>query len=713
MKEAKEISFKNSQFYENREQSWLEFNQRVLDEAINNQNPLFERLKFLAIVSSNLDEFFMVKVASLKEQVRLEYEIEDFSGMSPKNILKIISERVHKMVQDQANLYKRVLIPGLKKEGLYIKELNQLSKEDIAYLEEYFTDILYPVLTPLAVDSGRPFPLILNKSLNIATLLSYEEKEVFATVQVPSVLPRYIKIPSREGGKTQYVLLENLIIKFIDRLFIGSKVICAYPYRITRNSDLSFDEEEAHDLLIEIEKSIKKRKWGEAIRLEVSSDMDERLIKILVNSLNMFKRDVFYLDAPLDLTFLMKLYHLKGFEKLKFKSYTPKIPKDLLGEEDIFEVVSKKDVFLSHPYESFEPVIDFVEKAARDKRVLAIKQTLYRVSGQSPIVRALAEAAEAGKQVTVLVELKARFDEENNIQWARKLEESGCHVIYGLVGLKTHSKVTLVVRKEDSGIKRYIHLGTGNYNDITAKLYTDMSILTSNEKIGADVSAVFNTLSGYSDTPRLNKLALAPTGMRRAFERLVEREIEAAKEGKEARIIAKTNALSDPDIIELLYKASAAGVDIELIVRGICCLIPGIPKISENIKVRSIVGKYLEHSRIFYFYNRGQEEIYLSSADWMPRNLNRRVELLFPIDSVEIKERLKGILNIMMSDTVKAKIKDSEGNYKKIDRRGKISLNSQEEFELLSEKAEKEYIREAEKDVFIPIESPEIKAIKP
>lgn len=712
MKEPKEISFKSSQFYENREQSWLEFNQRVLDEAINNQNPLFERLKFLAIVSSNLDEFFMVKVASLKEQVRLEYEIEDFSGMAPKNILKVISERVHKMVQDQANLYKRVLIPALKKEGLYIKELNQLSKEDIAYLEEYFTDILYPVLTPLAVDSGRPFPLILNKSLNIATLLSYEDKEVFATVQVPSVLPRYIKIPSQEGSKAQYVLLENIIIKFIDRLFIGNKVICAYPYRITRNSDLSFDEEEAHDLLLEIEKSIKKRKWGEAIRLEVSSNMDERLIKILVNSLNMYKRDVFYLDAPLDLTFLMKLYHLKGFDKLKFKPYTPKIPKDLLGEEDIFEVVSKRDVFLSHPYESFEPVIDFVERAARDKRVLAIKQTLYRVSGQSPIVKALAEAAEAGKQVTVLVELKARFDEENNIQWARKLEESGCHVIYGLVGLKTHSKVTLVVRREDAGIKRYIHLGTGNYNDITAKLYTDMSILTSNEKIGADVSAVFNTLSGYSDTPKLNKLALAPTGLRNAFERLVEREIDAAKEGREARIIAKTNALSDPDIIELLYRASAAGVDIELIVRGICCLIPGIPKVSENIRVRSIVGKYLEHSRIFYFYNRGQEEIYLSSADWMPRNLNRRVELLFPIDSPEIKERLKGILNIMMSDTVKAKTKDLYGNYKKIDRRGKICLNSQETFELLSEKAEKEYIKEAEKDIFIPIGGAEAKAIK-
>lgn len=698
----KHLQLNNPKYYENREISWLEFNQRVLDEAENTENPLFERLKFLSIVSSNLDEFFMVRVASLKEQVSVDYDKADFSGLTPKEILNHISERVHKMVSEQAYHYKKCLLPQLKKAGICIKDIHQLNSKDIEFLEEYFTDILYPVLTPLAVDSSRPFPLILNKSLNIATLLKIDDEELFATVQVPSVLSRFIKIPSNGSNVTNYVLLETVIIKFIERLFVGQEVSCAYPYRITRNSDLSIDEEEAHDLLLEIEKSIKKRKWGEAIRLEVQHDMDERLIKFLIEALNMFKRDVFYLDAPLDFTFLMKMYNLKGYDSLKFPHYEPKIPRDLLGEEDIFEVVSKRDVFLSHPYESFEPVIDFVKKAAKDKKVLAIKQTLYRVSGQSPIVKALAEAAEAGKQVTVLVELKARFDEENNIQWARRLEESGCHVIYGLVGLKTHSKVTLVVRKEEGGIKRYVHLGTGNYNDITARFYTDMGLLTCNEKIGADVSAVFNTLSGYSEPPRLHKITLAPTGLRKTFNYLVEREIEAAKDGKKAKIIAKMNALCDPEVIELLYKASVAGVEIELIVRGICCLIPGIPGISDNITVRSIVGKYLEHSRIFYFYNRGNENILLSSADWMPRNLNRRVELLFPIEDERIKERIKGELNIILSDIVKAKIKDSNCVYRRIDRRGKTVINSQELFQEMATKAEADYFKEKEEEIFIP-----------
>ncbi|PKM95139.1 MAG: RNA degradosome polyphosphate kinase [Firmicutes bacterium HGW-Firmicutes-1] len=701
----KQVQLNNSQYYENREQSWLEFNQRVLDEAENNENPLFERLKFLSIVSSNLDEFFMVRVASLKEQVNVDYEKEDFSGLAPKEILKNISERIHRMMDEQAHHFKKTLIPLLKKEGIFIKEIEQLTPIENEFLEDYFTDILYPVLTPLAVDSSRPFPLILNKSLNIAALLCKNNEEVFATVQVPAVLPRYVKIPSKQDGVTNYILMENIIIKFIQRLFVGHDVRCAFPFRITRNADLSIDEEEAHDLLLEIEKSIKKRKWGEAIRLEVQHDMDEELVKILIESLNMFKKDVYYIDAPLDFTFLMKVYSLKGYDKLKFKPYEPKIPKDLLGEEDIFEVISRKDVFLSHPYESFEPVIDFIKKAAKDKRVLAIKQTLYRVSGQSPIVRALAEAAEAGKQVTVLVELKARFDEENNIQWARKLEESGCHVIYGLVGLKTHSKVTLVVRKEEGSIKRYIHLGTGNYNDITARFYTDMGLFTCNEKIGADVSAIFNTLSGYSDPPKLHKIILAPTGLRKAFNNFVEREIELAKEGKEAKIIAKMNALCDAELIELLYKASVAGVKIELIIRGICCLIPGIPNVSENITVKSIVGKYLEHSRIFYFLNNGQEEIYLSSADWMPRNLNRRVELLFPIEDQRIKERIKNELNILLSDIVKSKIKDLSNAYHRIDRRGKTIVNAQELFEDLATKAEKDYTQEKELEMFIPIKS--------
>lgn len=701
----KEINLSNPEYYENREQSWIEFNQRVLDEAENNENPLFERLKFLSIVSSNLDEFFMVRVASLKEQVNVGYEKEDFSGMTPKDILKHISVRVHKMAEDQAQHYKRTLIPALKKSGLFIKEIEHLTPKEFEFLSEYFTDSLYPVLTPLAVDSGRPFPLILNKSLNIATLIKKDEHELFATVQVPSVLPRFVQIPSDEEGIVHYILMENVIINYIQRLFVGHEVLCAYPYRITRDADLSIDEEEAEDLLLEIEKSIKKRKWGESIRLEVQNNMDERLIAFLTGALNIHRKDIYYINGPLDFTFLMKLYGIKGFEALKFENYIPRVPKDLLGEANIFDVVRKKDIFLSHPYESFEPVIDLIKKGAKDKKVLAIKQTLYRVSGQSPIIRALAEAAEAGKQVTVLVELKARFDEENNIQWARKLEESGCHVIYGLVGLKTHSKVTLIVRKEDDGIMRYVHLGTGNYNDITAKVYTDLGLLTCNEKIGADVSAVFNTLSGYSDPPKLHKITMAPTGLRTKFLALIQREIECAKEGKPARIIAKMNAICDGEIIEALYRASVAGVQIELLIRGICSLIPGIPDVSQNITVKSIVGKYLEHSRVFCFLNRGQEEVYLSSADWMPRNLNRRVELLFPIDDTDIKKRIMEELGILLGDVVKGKIKDQQGVYNRIDRRGKTVINAQEWFQTAAVLTEKNYRIEKEKDIFIPITS--------
>lgn len=701
----KDINLSNPEYYENREQSWLEFNQRVLDEAEKNENPLFERLKFLSIVSSNLDEFFMVRVASLKEQVNVGYEKEDFSGMTPKEILKHISTRVHKMSEDQAYHYKRTLIPLLKKAGILIKEIEHLTPKEFEFLSEYFTDILYPVLTPLAVDSGRPFPLILNKSLNIATLIKKEDRELFATVQVPSVLPRFVQIPSEEEGLTHYILLENVIINYIQRLFVGHEVLCAYPYRITRDADLSIDEEEAQDLLLEIEKSIKKRKWGEAIRLEVQSDIDDRLIAILTEALKINRKDIYYIDGALDFTFLMKLYFIKGFDKLKFENYIPRVPKDLLGEGDIFEAVRKKDIFLSHPYESFEPVIDLIKKAAKDKRVLAIKQTLYRVSGQSPIIRALSEAAEAGKQVTVLVELKARFDEENNIQWARKLEESGCHVIYGLVGLKTHSKVTLIVRREDEGIRRYVHLGTGNYNDITAKIYTDLGLLTCNEKIGADVSAVFNTLSGYSDPPKLYKITMAPTGLRAKFLNLIEREIEFAKEGREAKIIAKMNAICDAEIIEALYRASISGVKIELLIRGICCLIPGIPGVSENIVVKSIVGKYLEHSRVFYFLNKGQEEVYLSSADWMPRNLNRRVELLFPIEQDDIRNRIKDELEVLLLDVVKGKVKDHLGVYNRIDRRGKAIINAQEWFQEAAILNEKNYNIEKENEVFIPVTS--------
>ncbi len=693
-------NFDHVNYYENRELSWLEFNQRVLEEAENKENPLFERIKYLSIVSSNLDEFFMVRVASLREQFMVGYDKKDFSGLSPIEQLDKITIRTHTMVEEQYHHFNKSIQPLLKKNGLNIVSVNKLTAQQKDYLEEYFTDVIYPVVTPLAVDSSRPFPLILNKSLNIGVLLNKDFEEVFATVQVPSVLPRLLEIPNGIDTRKDYILLEDIIALYIDKLFIGYEVICAYPYRIIRNADLTIDEEEAEDLLIEIEKSIKKRKWGEAISLEMSKNMDKRLVNILTKSLSVEKQDIFYIDGPIDLTFLMKVYKFKGFSHLKYEPKEPQIPRDLLGKEDIFEAIKERDIFMSHPFDSFEPVIELIQKASKDPKVLAIKQTLYRVSGQSPIIKALAEAAEAGKQVTVLVELKARFDEENNIQWARRLEKSGCHVIYGLVGLKTHSKIMLIVRMEEYGIRRYVHLGTGNYNDITAKLYTDMGLLTCNEIIGADASAVFNTLSGYSEPPKLNKLTMAPTSLRKKFKYLIEREEKNALQGKEARIIAKTNSLSDQGIIKALYKASVAGVKIELIIRGICCLIPGLHGVSENIRVRSIVGRYLEHSRIFYFYNNGKEDIYLSSADWMPRNLNRRVELLFPIEDAIIKKRLLKDLNILLRDVVKAKIKNELGEYKRIDRRGKKIINSQEYFTQEAYESVKNYKVDAKKESF-------------
>ncbi len=643
--------------YENRELSWLSFNHRVLDEAKNIENPILERGKFLAIVSSNLDEFFMVRVASLKEQVNAGYKKPDISGLTAKMQLEEISARTHRMLDEQYNSYLRSYLPTLKKEGIEILEIKELSSEQKKYIKKYFKDVVYQVLTPLAVDSSRPFPHILNKSLNVAVLLKKEGKTRFATVQVPSVLDRYVELPInasdeiKEVEKKCFVLLENIIIEFIDQLFIGCEVLSAAPYRLTRNGDLQVDEDEANDLLLEIEKSLKKRKWGEAIRLEVSKNIDKKLFKKLNNAIDIARDDIYFVNGPIDLTFLMKLSFLPGYDHLRFNKFTPVVNEELEDMTNIFEKIQEKDIFLSHPFDSFTPVVDLIKKAATDDKVLAIKQTLYRVSGDSPIIRALTAAAERGKQVTVLVELKARFDEENNIAWARRLEKAGCHVIYGLVGLKTHSKVTLIVRAEEDGIRRYVHLATGNYNDTTAKLYTDMGLLTANELIGADVSAIFNTITGYSEPPKLKLLTMAPTGLRDKFYALIRREKMNAQAGKEAKIIAKMNSLCDQGIIKELYEASMAGVEIHLIVRGICSLIPNIKGVSENITVSSIVGKYLEHSRVYIFHNGGDEEIYLSSADWMPRNLNRRVELLFPILSDEIKERINYIMDLQMRDT--------------------------------------------------------------
>lgn len=667
--------------FTNRELSWLAFNKRVLSEAKDNHLPLMERLKFLSITASNLDEFFMVRVASLKDQVNAGYTKKDIAGMTSKEQIDAILKETHKFTTAQYNTYNRSFLPSLKKNGLKIvTEFEKLTEEQADYVDNYFQKEVFPVLTPMAVDSSRPFPLIRNRSLNIGALLMDKKKKGtidFATVQVPSVLPRVVTIPTDGDNCTTVILLEQIIEKNIQKLFLNYRVLCQAPFRVMRNADLSIDEDEAADLLIEIEKQLKKRQWGEAIRLEVEDNIDKRLLKTLRKEFNLSEDAIFKINGPLDLTFLMKVYDIEGFDHLKEPKYIPQQPKMLDASRDLFEQIREHDILLHHPYETFDPVVNFVKKAASDPNVLAIKQTLYRVSSHSPIIASLAQAAENGKQVSVLVELKARFDEENNIVWAKKLEKAGCHVIYGLVGLKTHSKITLVVRKEEDEIRRYVHLGTGNYNDSTAKLYTDMGMFTSKTRYGEDATAVFNMLSGYSEPLVWNKLSLAPLWLRGKFLSLIEREKEHAKNGRPARIIAKMNSLCDPGIIEALYDASEAGVEIDLIVRGICCLRAGIKGLSEHIRVRSIVGTFLEHSRIFYFENNGNAEYYMGSADWMPRNLDKRVEILFPVEDPVLQEEIYHILHMQLSDTKKAHLLMPDGHYVKVDQRGKTPLNSQ------------------------------------
>ena len=683
MADINEIYF-NPDNYVNRELSWIEFDYRVLSEARDKTLPLFERLKFLSITASNLDEFYMVRVASLKDMVHAKYTKPDIAGMKPDEQLERISERTHELVSVQYSTYNRSLLPALKLNGLrMISNHEDLSKEEGIFADTYFEQNVYPVLTPMAVDSSRPFPLIRNKSLNIAALLkkkSGEEELEFAMVQVPSVLPRIVELPSDESGERSVILLEQIIERNMESLFLNYNVITAHPFRIMRNADLTIDEEEAVDLLEEIQKQLKKRQWGEAIRLEVEEKMDKRLLKILKRELNISSGDIFEIAGPLDLTFLMKMYGIKGFDYLKVVSYTPQQVPELMNEDDIFTNIRKGDILLHHPYQTFDPVVQFVKTAAKDPEVLAIKQTLYRVSGNSPIIEALLEAADNRKQVSVLVELKARFDEENNINWAKKLEKAGCHVIYGLVGLKTHSKITLVVRREEDGIRRYVHLGTGNYNDSTAKLYTDFGLMTCNPQIGEDATAVFNMLSGYSEPLHWNKLVVAPIWLRARFLKMIRRETKNAAIGKPAHIIAKMNSLCDKEVIAALYEASCAGVSIQLIVRGICSLKAGVAGLSENITVRSIVGNFLEHARIFYFENDGSPELYLGSADWMPRNLDKRVEIMFPVEDKTLMEKIMHVLKTQLEDNVKTHILKPDGSWEKPDKRGKTLTNSQEKF---------------------------------
>ena len=691
--------------YTNRELSWLDFDARCLYEARDHSEPLFERLKFLSITASNLDEFFTVRVASLKDQVNAGYQKKDIAGMTPQQQLTAISEKTHNFMNLQYSTYNRSILPSLRNQGLYvISEHEKLTEEEAKYVDEYFRNNVYPVLTPFAVDSSRPFPLVLNRTLNIAALVkpkkikgksivSKKHKKAagldmpqsnieFAMVQVPNTLPRIVELPQEttENGKTQRVviLLEEIIERNMGLLFANYEIVSTHVFRVMRNADLSIDEEEATDLLEEIKKQLKQRRWGEVVRLEVEDTMDKRLLKVLKKELGIEnKEDVYRINGPLDLTFLMKMYKMAGFDYLKTSDYVPQPVPALFAEDSIFECIRRKDIFETVPYETFEPVVRLIRDASKDPETLAIKITLYRVSGNSPIVKALEEAALNGKDVTVLVELKARFDEENNIQWAERLEKAGCHVIYGLVGLKTHSKIALVVRNEADGIRRYVHLATGNYNDSTAKQYTDLGIFTCRPEFGEDASNFFNMISGYSEPENWNELILAPLWLRKWVLKKIRKEIENAKKGVPAKITAKMNSLCDPEVIGTLYEASQAGVHIDLIVRGICCLRAGIPKLSENIQVRSIVGYFLEHARIFRFENGGTPEYYLGSADWMPRNLDRRIEIVFPVHDKDIQKRLQHILDLELSDNVKASVMDENGEYHHPDLRGRKQINSQ------------------------------------
>lgn len=652
------------EYFYNRELSWLKFNLRVLKEAMVKDTPLLERLKFIAISASNLDEFFMVRVASLWSNFDSGVEKRDASGMSVHEQLVAISQAAHEQVRTQTKSLIALMaeMDAVKLHFRRVKDLSELGKD---WLEEYYREVVFPVLTPMAVDASRPFPFLANKTLNLAVeLIKADGEHSMGLIQVPSVLDRIVEVEPE--GKRTFVFLEDIIASHCHDLFKGCHILDMVSFRVTRDSDLDLEEDDSVDLMKEVEESLRKRKRGAAVRLEIFKTNNNRIKKFLEENLDVTEMEVYEINGPLDPTCFFKFIGMKGMWPWLYEPFVPQRPLELPYDSDLFAAIRENDILLHHPYESFDPVVKLVSDAADDPQVLAIKQTLYRVSGNSPIVAALARAAENGKQVTVLVELKARFDEENNILWARRLEKAGCHVIYGLVGLKTHAKIILIVRKEDNGIKRYLHLGTGNYNDSTAKLYTDLGLMTANDEFGSDASAFFNLLSGYSEPPVWNKLVMAPLGLREKIYALIDNEIAMVRAGREGHIIAKMNSLIDQPVIQKLYEASAAGVHIDLIVRGICGLRTGIEGISDNITVRSIVGRQLEHSRIFWFANGGEEQLYLSSADWMPRNLNDRVELFFPVETEEHIHRIKALLDLYLRDNVGAHMMQSNGSYRRV-----------------------------------------------
>jgi polyphosphate kinase len=676
--------------YLNRELSWLEFNARVLEEAADPGNPVLERVKFLSIFSSNLDEFFEVRVAGLQQQLYAGLEPQDFApdGMAPAVQLESISRRAHQLVDAQYGLLHD-LMGALKENGIQWVRFEDLSPAERGYVDQLFATSIYPVLTPLAIDPGHPFPHVHNKSLNIALLVEGEHanqiQELFAVVQVPAVLDRIVALPD-STRRTRFVLLEDVIAAHLQMLFGGFRVVGHTVFRVTRNTDLTIDEDDAEDLLQTIEETLRDRMRGDAVRLEISASADQRFVQMLVEAHDLDQRDVYRVPGPVDLTVGMSLHRLEGFGTLKDEPLVPRMPPAFGSGTDMFDLIRTQDVLVHHPFESFGAVVDFIQRAADDPQVLAIKQTLYRTSGGSPIVQALERAAHNGKQVTALVELKARFDEENNIVWARSLERAGVHVLYGVVGLKTHCKAALVVRREADGIRRYVHLSTGNYNHTTARIYTDLGLFTANPEFGEDTSELFNLLTGYSQGRRWRKFVVAPLGMRERVVELIDRETKNAEAGRPARIIVKMNALIEPSVIDALYRASRAGVSIDLIIRGTCALRVGIPGLSETIRVISIVDKFLEHSRIFYFENGGDPELFLGSADWMPRNFFRRIEVMFPLEDPRLKARVtQELLEVVLKDNVKARQLQADGTYvRRSPREGEAPVRSQVIFQALA-----------------------------
>ena len=673
----KSLNIGHPTYYINRELGMLAFQERVFEEARDKQNPLLERVKFLAIVGSNLDEFFMVRAGGLKMQHDAGVKHLSIDGETPAEQLAAIRKTAKKLLLELRKYLKSELVPAFTEAGIFILQYDQLNKKQKENVDKYFHEVVFPVLTPLAFDPGHPFPHISNLSLNLAVLIKDKEGEKhFARVKIPPSLPRLVPIKRSSGSVRKdgtvphdhyFVWLEQLIAVHLSALFPGMKVIESHPFRVTRNADIAIQELEASDLLQMMEESVHRRRFGDVVKLSVNKDMPNNVIDILIKNLHVDRNDIYILDDPLGFSSLMELHKIERFD-LKDKPFIPRTP-DLLRldgkESDIFAAIRQMDILLHHPYDSFGPVVNFLRAAARDPSVLAIKQTLYRVGEDSQVVKALLEAQrDYGKQVAVLVELKARFDEASNIGWARMLEKEGVHVTYGILGLKTHSKVTLVVRKEEERIRRYIHLGTGNYNHTTAKLYEDIGMFTCDEDIGADATDLFNYLTGYSSQSDFRKLLVAPQSLRQTFKKLIEREIDHQASGKPAHLIFKMNALVDKPLIKLLYKAAQAGVKIDLIVRSMCSLRPGLEGLSENVRVISVVGQFLEHSRIYYFHNAGNEEVYMGSADLMPRNLNDRVEVVFPVDDPDIIRHIRDdILETYLSDNVKARLMQPDGTY--------------------------------------------------